>query len=60
MRTTSMVLLTSVMTGVFCAVCAIVVDLITNALEMWMVIAVAFVSGFTGSLLAQLLLKRER
>ena len=60
MRTTSMVLLTSVMTGVFCAVFAIVVDLITNALEMWMVIAVAFVSGFTGSLLAQLLLKRER
>ena len=60
MPTTSMVLLTSVMTGVFCAGFAVVVDLITNALEMWMVIAVAFASGFTGSLLAQLLLKRER
>jgi hypothetical protein len=49
----------SVVTGVFCAVFAAIVDLITDALSMWAVICLAFVSGFTGSLLAQVILKRK-
>jgi hypothetical protein len=54
------VLLTSVVTGVFCAVFAVVIDLVTDALNMWLVIALAFVSGFSGSLFAQLVLKRTK
>jgi len=54
------VLITSVITGVFCAVFATVIDLITDALAMWMVIALAFVSGFGGSLFAQIVLKRTK
>ncbi|MGJ8604683.1 MAG: hypothetical protein ACSHXH_11200 [Marivita sp.] len=52
------VLMTSVITGVFCAVFAAFVDVITDALDMWVVIALAFLSGFTGSLFAQVVLKR--
>ena len=50
------ILLTSVLTGVFCAVFATVIDVITDALNMWTVIGLAFTSGFLGSLFAQLVL----
>jgi len=54
------VLWTSILTGVFCAVFAAVIDVVTDALSMWIVIALAFVSGFSGSLFAQVVLKRTR
>ncbi|MCH2164110.1 MAG: hypothetical protein MK098_05600 [Marinovum sp.] len=54
------ILLTSLMTGVFCAVFATVIDVITDALTMWAVIGLAFVSGFCGSLFAQLVSGRGK
>jgi phage-related holin len=54
------VLLTSMITGAFCAVFAMVIDVITDALSLWMVAALAFVSGFAGSFFAQVVLKRAR
>lgn len=53
-------LVTSAMTGGFCAVFAGIVDAITDALSMWQVIGLGGLSGFCGSLLAQLVLKRGR
>ena len=43
-------------TGVFCAVFAIVIDAITDVLSLWQAAALAFVSGFTGSIVARLVL----
>ncbi|MEL7117542.1 MAG: hypothetical protein AAGP08_18490 [Pseudomonadota bacterium] len=54
-----MVLVSALATGVFCAAFAAVVDAITDALNMWQVIALAMVSGFCGSLFASLLLGRR-
>lgn len=54
------VLTTSVLTGVFCAVFAIGVDTVFSALPMIAGIALAFVSGFLGSLFAQLVLGRGK
>jgi hypothetical protein len=54
------VLTTSLMTGVFCAIFALVVDVVTDALSMSTVIGLAFVSGFCGSLLAQFVLGRRK
>lgn len=48
-----LLILPAIMTGVFCAVFATLVGLITEALTMWMVLGVSFVSGFLGSLFAQ-------
>lgn len=53
-------LTTSVLTGVFCAGFALVIDLVTDALPMMLVIAMAFASGFLGSLFAQLVLGRNK
>lgn len=53
------ILTTSLMTGVFCAGFALVVDVVTEALSLWGVAGLAFVSGFCGSLVAQLVLKRK-
>lgn len=55
-----MIFATSLMTGVFCAGFAVVVDALTDALPMILAIAVAFASGFLGSLFAQLVLHRQR
>lgn len=55
----SAILITSVVTGLFCAGFAVVVDVVTDALAMWMAIALAFAPGFLGSLFAQLILKRK-
>lgn len=52
------ILTTSLMTGVFCAGFALVIDVVTEALSLWSVVALAFVSGFCGSLAAQVVLKR--
>lgn len=46
-------LITSVLTGTFCAVFATVIDYVTDALTMSAVIGLAFCSGFLGSLVAQ-------
>ena len=54
------VLLTSVTTGVFCAIFAVVVDMVTDALNMGAVIALAFVSGFLGSLFGHIVVKKQR
>ncbi|WP_425039333.1 hypothetical protein [Primorskyibacter sp. S187A] len=54
------VLVTSVLTGVFCAVFATIIDAVTDALNIWTVIALAFTSGFLGSLFAQLVLGRRK
>jgi len=43
-------LLAALLTGVFCASLAFVVDIITDALAAWQVVAIAAVSGFCGSL----------
>lgn len=56
----SAVLLTSVITGVFCALFAVVIDAVTDALGVWAVIGLAFLSGFSGSLFAQVILKRAQ
>ncbi len=49
----NLMLLPALMTGVFCAIFATLVGLITEALTMWMVFGISFVSGFLGSLFAQ-------
>lgn len=51
------VVTTAALTGVFCAGFAMVVDLITDALPMLVAIALAFFSGFCGSLFAQFVLR---
>jgi hypothetical protein len=55
----STILLTSVLTGVFCAGFATVVDLLTEALNMTQLLLVSFVSGFSGSLVAQFVTRRK-
>ncbi|WP_413717117.1 hypothetical protein [Silicimonas sp. MF1-12-2] len=54
------VLLSAVLTGVFCAVFAVFIDWATDMLEQNQVIAVSFVSGFLGSIFAQTVLSRWR
>ena len=56
----SAALVTSVLTGVFCAVFAVVVNAVPEALSLWAVIGVAFASGFCGSLFAQFVLRRTK
>lgn len=53
-------LITSVLTGVFCAVFAVGVNFVTSALSLLGVVGVAFASGFCGSLFAQLVLGRTK
>lgn len=53
-----MILATAVVTGVFCAIFAIVVDAVTDALPMLAAIGLAFVSGFLGSLVGQALMRK--
>lgn len=52
-------LLSALMTGVFCAGFAAVVDAITDALTMWQVIGIALLSGFCGSIFASVVLGRR-
>lgn len=54
------ILLTAVLTGVFCAMFAVFIDWATDMLMRNQVIAVSFVSGFLGSTFAQTVLSRWR
>jgi hypothetical protein len=54
------ILITAILTGVFCAGFATAIDLATDMLERNQVIAVSFTSGFLGSLFAQTVLGRWR
>lgn len=49
-----LLILPAVLTGVFCAIFATAVDLVTDVLNMWMFLVVSFVSGFLGNLFAQI------
>ena len=52
------ILLTAVLTGVFCSVFAVGIDYVVDMLERGTVIVVSFLSGFLGSLFAQTVLGR--
>lgn len=52
------ILLTAVLTGVFCAGFAVFVDWATDMLAQGQVVTISFVSGFLGSLFAQTVLGR--
>lgn len=59
-KMTPQMLTQAFLTGVFCAVFAIVVDAATEVLSMKQAIVLAMISGFLGSMFAQLVLKRTR
>lgn len=52
------ILLTALLTGVFCACFAVFIDWITDMLERNQVILISFVSGFLGSLFASTVLRQ--
>ena len=54
------ILMTAVLTGVFCAIFAVAIDWITDMLDRREVIGLSFTSGFLGSLFAQAVLGRWR
>ena len=54
------ILVSALLTGLFCAVFAVGVDWLTDMLRRGQVIAVSFVSGFCGSLFASTVLGRWR
>ncbi|MHA6344178.1 hypothetical protein [Roseivivax sp. CAU 1761] len=52
------VVLTATLTGVFCVGFTIFVAMLTEALSFLQIVGVSFVSGFLGSIFAQLVIKR--
>lgn len=54
------ILISAVLTGLFCAVFAVGVDYLTDMLRRGQVIGISFTSGFLGSLFAQTVLGRWR
>ncbi|MEM9395445.1 MAG: hypothetical protein AAGA38_16410 [Pseudomonadota bacterium] len=54
------VLLTASVAGVFCALFALTVDAITDALSMAQALMLAGLSGFLGSLVGQLVIGRRK
>jgi hypothetical protein len=54
------ILLSAVLTGLFCSGFAVIIDLATDMLERQQLIFVSFASGFLGSLFAQTVLSRWR
>lgn len=56
---TRVILLAALTTGAFCAVFAGFVDVVTDTLTLWQVLAAGGVSGFFGSLFASLVLRRR-
>ncbi|WP_424970256.1 hypothetical protein [Dinoroseobacter sp. S76] len=53
------ILLTASVAGVFCALFALTVDAVTDALSMAQALALAGLSGFLGSLVGQLVCRRN-
>ncbi|MEM6479307.1 MAG: hypothetical protein AAF841_13565 [Pseudomonadota bacterium] len=47
-------------TAVFCAVFALIVDFITDALAVWQIMGLAALSGFLGSLFGNSLVSRRQ
>lgn len=56
---TRTIILSALTTGAFCAVFASVVDMITDALDMWEVALAGGISGACGSLFASLVWKKK-
>jgi hypothetical protein len=54
------ILLSALLTGIFCAFFAVGVDWLTDMLRRGQVVAISFVSGFLGSLFASLVMVRGR
>jgi len=52
------ILAQAALTGAFCIGFALVVDAVTDALSLAGLVALSFASGFLGSLVAQLVLRR--
>lgn len=52
------ILLTALLTGFFCAIFAVGIDLVTDMVDRTTVIVVSFTSGFLGSIFAQTVLGR--
>ena len=52
------IVLTAVLTGAFCAVFAVFVELVTDLFGLWQLMLVSFISGALGSLFAQTVLGR--
>ena len=52
------ILLGAMLTGVFCALFAVAVDVLTDMLNRTPVVVLSFISGFCGSLFAQLVLQQ--
>ncbi len=59
MKVTRAILLAAMLTGVFCSVFTVVVDQVIDALSSQVAIGLSFVSGFLGSLFAQMVLRRK-
>ena len=56
----AMILKTAVLTGVFCSVFAVFVDWITDNFGLGQLLGISFVSGFLGSIFANLVLRPWR
>ena len=52
------IVLTAVLTGAFCGVFAVFVELVTDLFGLWQLMLVSFISGALGSLFAQTVLGR--
>ncbi len=51
--------LQATLTGAFCIVFALVVDVVTDALSLAPVVGLSFLSGFLGSLFATFVVRRQ-
>ena len=54
------VVIPAILTGVFCAGFAVVIDQLTNMIERTQVILVSFISGFLGSIFARFVLGKGK
>ncbi len=52
------ILLSAVLTGIFCACFAVGIDWLTDMLQRGQIIGISFVSGFLGSLFASTVLRQ--
>lgn len=57
---TRAIVISAVLTGVFCACFAIGVDYLTDMLDRQSIVVVSFVSGFLGSLFASLVMRKRQ